>query len=107
MKDVNPLPPSERAGELILHRPRLPTAGAIRRIHVYLDDHHLVDLAQGDTARVVTAEGPHLLRARCRPLISGTYPFILAARQTLHAEIYIGALDEVEIHLGGQPQPTR
>jgi hypothetical protein len=101
--DVNPLPASDRAGELILHRPHLPTAGAIRRIHVYLDDRHLADLAQGDTARVRTAEGPHLLRGQCKPLISGDCPFILTARQTLHAEIYIGALGEVEIHLADQP----
>ena len=42
---------------------------------------------------------PHLLRARCRPLIGTAIPFVLAAREVLHVTVYVSALDELEIRL--------
>ena len=91
--------PSAAAGELILHRPSHRAAGAVRRIHVYLDDNQVADLELGGTSRVSTTGGPHLLCARCMPLISGSVPFVLGAGETLRVQIYVGALDELEIHL--------
>ena len=97
--DSTPTP----GGELILHRPGHRAAGAARRIHVYLDDQHVANLKLGGTSHAPTASGPHLLRARCRPLISGSLPVILDAGETLRVLIYVGALDELEIHLDKQP----
>lgn len=101
--DDQPIPESELACGLILHRPQLPATGAIRSIHLYLDDQHIADLGQGETARVPTSEGPHLLRAQCRPLIGDEYPFILGAEETLRVEVFVDALDEIEIRLVEQP----
>jgi hypothetical protein len=87
------------AAELILHRPGHRAAGAARRIHVYLDDQQVADLELGGTTHVPAIGGPHLLCARCLPLISGSIPVILNAGETLRVLIYVGALDELEIHL--------
>jgi hypothetical protein len=84
---------------LVLHRPRALGAGALRRIRVHLDDRPIVDLSYGATVRVLAEEGPHLLRARCRPLIGTAIPFILAAREVLHVTVVAGALEELEIRL--------
>ena len=91
------------AGELILHRPGHRAAGAARRIHVYLDDQPVADLELGGTSHVPASTGPHLLLARCMPLISGSVPFILGAGEILRVRIYVGALDELEIHLDEEP----
>lgn len=95
--------PATRRGDLsavlVLHRPRALSAGALRRIRVYLDDRRIVDLRYGATVRVPAAEGPHLLRARCRPLVGTAIPFVLAAREVLHVTVYVSALDELEIRL--------
>ena len=108
------VPSAERAGELILHRPRTPTSGAGRRVHVFLDDQQIADLELGGTARVPTMEGPHLLRARCLPLIGAELPFVLAPYETLRVKIYVGALEEPSIDLDcdgpdadapGSPEP--
>jgi hypothetical protein len=63
------------SAELILYRPgHRVAAGAVRRIHVYLDDRQVADLELCGATRVPTTSGPHLLRARCLPLISGSFP---------------------------------
>ena len=93
------VPSAERAGELILHRPQAMTPGAARRIHVFLDDQQIADLELGGTERVPAIEGPHLLRARCLPLIGAELPFVLAPSETLRVQIYVGALEELSIDL--------
>jgi hypothetical protein len=93
------VPSAERAGELILHRPHTLTPGAGRRVHVFLDDRQIADLELGGTARVPAVEGPHLLRARCLPLIGAELPFVLAPYETLRVKIYVGALEELSIDL--------
>jgi hypothetical protein len=91
------------SAELILYRPGHRAAGAARRIHVYLDDQQVADLQLCDTTRVPTTSGPHLLRARCLPLISGSFPVIVKPGETLRVLIYVGALDELRIQLDEQP----
>jgi hypothetical protein len=90
---------STPAAELILYRPGHRAAGAARRIHVYLDERQVADLELCGTSHVPTTSGPHLLRARCLPLISGSFPVILDAGERLRVLIYVGALNELEIHL--------
>ena len=92
----------DRSAQLILHRPAALTAGALRRIHVHLDGHHIADLARDDTAPVSTTEGPHQLSGRCLPLISGEHTFVLAPGEILHLNIYVNALEEIEIDLNEQ-----
>jgi len=99
------VPSAERAGELIVHRPHTMTSGAARRIHVYLDDQQIADLARGGTANVPTDAGPHLLRARCLPLVSAELPFVLADYETLRVLIYVGVLEELEIQLDENHDP--
>lgn len=96
-------PTEESAGQLLLHRPRALTTGLARRIHIYLDDQQVADLANGGTARVPATAGPHMLRARCLPLAGAEVPFILANRETLQAQICVGVLDDVRIELDPQP----
>jgi hypothetical protein len=100
------VPSAERAGVLILHRPQTLTPGAARRIHVFLDDQQIADLEMGGTARVPSNEGPHLLRARCLPLIGAELPFVLAPYETLRVNIYVGALEELSIDLDCGPSPA-
>ena len=95
-------PADESAGQLVLHRPRSLATGLARRIHIYLDDQQVADLANGGTARVPATAGPHTLRARCLPLGGVEVPFILADRETLRAQICIGVLDDVRIELDPQ-----
>jgi hypothetical protein len=94
---------STSAAELILHRPGHRAAGAARRIHVYLDDQQVADLELCGTSHVFTTSGPHLLRARCLPLIGASFPVILNAGERLRVLIYVGALDELKIQLDEQP----
>ena len=94
-----------QAGELILHRPKTMTAGAARRIHVYRDDVRIANLGLGATARVPTDQGPHLLRARCVPLISANFPIILAANETLRVLVFVDAMEQLEIQLDEEPNP--
>jgi hypothetical protein len=89
--------------ELILYRPGHRAAGAARRIHVFLDEEQVADLELCGTTTVATTSGPHLLRARCLPLISGSFPVILNAGESLRVLIYVGALDELTIQLDEQP----
>jgi hypothetical protein len=79
------------------------TAGAGRRIHVYLDDKPIADLKHGATVRVPTEQGPHLLRARCIPLLSAGLPVILDDHETLRVQIYVSTPDELEIQLEDNP----
>ncbi|MDT7629100.1 MAG: hypothetical protein QOI50_1030 [Pseudonocardiales bacterium] len=97
--DADSCPLGDQAGELILHRPQTLTPGAARRIQVYLDDQQIANLEHGATMRVPTEEGPHLLRARCLPLISAELPFVLAAAETLKVLIYVGAPEDLRIDL--------
>jgi hypothetical protein len=99
---VDPLPSGEQASELILHRPRSMAAGAVRRIHIYLDNQQIGDLEHGGTVRVPTQAGPHILRARCMPLIGAQLTFILGARETLKVLIYVGALEGVQIEIASE-----
>jgi hypothetical protein len=92
-------PRDEPTGVLVLHRPRGLSAGALRRIRVYLDGGRIVDLRYGATVAVPTDLGPHWLRAWCRPLLTASLPLVLAAGETLHLTVYISALDELEIQL--------
>jgi hypothetical protein len=92
-------PHEDLSAVLVLHRPRALGAGALRRIRIYLDDRRIVDLRYGATVSVSAEEGPHLLRARCRPLIGTAIPFVLGAREVLHVTVCAGALDELEIRL--------
>lgn len=94
---------STAPGELILHRPRTLTTGAGRTIRMFLDDRQVADLEPGATARVPAAPGPHQLRARCMPLTSGEFTFILAAGEKLRVLVYVTALDELEIELDDEP----
>ena len=98
---------SPSAAELILYRPGHRAAGAVRRIHVYLDERQVADLALCGTSRVPTTSGPHLLRARCLPLMSGSFPVILRPGEKLRVLIYVGALDELKIQLDEQPDRSR
>ena len=50
-------------------------------------------------ARVPAEEGPHLLRARCMPLISDELPFVLDAYETLKVQIYVCAPEDLRIDL--------
>jgi hypothetical protein len=93
------VPADERAGQLVLHRPRSLATGLARRIHICLDDDQVADLDNGGTACVPASAGPHMLRARCLPLCGAELPFILADRETLHAQIYVGTLEDVLIEL--------
>jgi hypothetical protein len=102
MTSADPAP----AAELILHRPGHRAAGAARRIHVDLDDDQVADLELGGTQHVPTTSGPHLLRARCMPLLGDSFPVILAAGETLRVLVYVGALDKLEIHCDELPDQT-
>lgn len=90
---------ADRAGELIIHRPRTCTAGSWRRFRIELDGHHVANLAYGDTVRIPTYDGPHQLSARCRPLIGTHRTIELAAFETLRLHIHVGTLDQIEICL--------
>jgi hypothetical protein len=106
--DAESVPAIDRAGTLVLHRPHGLTAGACRRIQVYLDDQRIVDLEHGAMVSVTAEQGPHLLRARCFPLSSCDLPVILNAREILHMQIYVSVLDELEIEPDqhrGPPSP--
>ena len=89
--------------ELILYRPGHRAAGAARRIHVFLDEEQVADLELCGTTTVATTSGPHLLRARCLPLLSDSFPVILSAGESLRVLVYVGALDELKIQLDEQP----
>jgi hypothetical protein len=97
--DADSLPLGDQAGVLILHRPQTMAPGAVRRIQVYLDDRQIASLEHGATLRVPAEEGPHLLRARCTPLISDELPFVLAAYETLKVQIYVCAPEDLRIDL--------
>jgi hypothetical protein len=56
--------------------------------------------------RVPTEAGPHLLRARCMPLIGTELPSILGDRPTLKVLIYVGALEDVQIDIAPEPEPS-
>jgi hypothetical protein len=99
MSSVPVTPGEEPSAVLVLHRPRVLSAGALRRISVHLDNRRIVDLRYGDQARVPAEAGPHLLRARCRPLGGAAVPFVLAAGETLHVHVYVSAQEELEIRL--------
>jgi hypothetical protein len=95
-----------QTGELILHRPQTMAPGAARRIHVYLDDRQIADLEHGATLHVPARDGPHLLRARCMPLVGAELPFVLAANETLTVMIYVGALEDLRIDLAPESAPS-
>lgn len=95
-------PESTPDAELVLYRPGHRTAGAVRRIHVFLDEEQVADLELCGTTTVPTTSGPHLLRARCLPLLSDSFPGILNPGEKLRVLIYVGALDELKI-LDEQP----
>jgi hypothetical protein len=101
---ADPPPSADQASELVLHRPQSMAPGAARRIHVYLDDQQIADLEHGGTVRVPTEAGPHLLRARCMPLIGTELPFILGHREALKVLIYVGALEGVHIDIAPGPE---
>jgi hypothetical protein len=92
-------PVKGRTAEFVLHRPLGLTAGAGRRLHVYVDDERAADLHLGATTHVPARPGPHLLRVRCAPLISADLPVILAPDETLRVAIYIDVLGELKIEL--------
>ena len=96
---AEPVPASESTGQLVLHRPHSLATGLARRIHVYLDDNQVADLENGGTAQVTASAGPHMLRARCRPMGGAEVPFILADHETLQARIYVDTLEDVCIEL--------
>jgi hypothetical protein len=54
---------------------------------------------------VPTDQGPHLLRARCVPLVSANLPIILAANETLRALVFVDALHQLEVQLDEDPNP--
>jgi hypothetical protein len=97
------VPVDESAGQLVLHRPQSMATGLARRIHIYLDDNQVADLENGGTACVPASAGPHMLRARCLPMGGAEVPFILADRETLRAQIYVGVLEDVRIELDPPP----
>jgi len=88
---------ANNAGAVVVHRPVTMTAGAVRHIKVYLDDHLVADLARGDSIRVPAGPGPHLLQARCTPLIPSSVPVILEPGEVLHARVCVTPLDELDI----------
>jgi hypothetical protein len=90
---------SESTGVLVLHRPRGLSAGALRRVRVYLDSKRIVDLRYGGVVAVPVDGGPHWLRVRCRPLSSANFPFVLAAGETLHLKVCVSAREELQIQL--------
>jgi hypothetical protein len=90
----------ERAGQLIIHRPRLWSTGAGRRIRLDLDGRRIGNLSSGGTLRVPVCEGSHSLWAR-RPLIAARLPLDLAAHQTLRLMVYVDAFDELQIRTAG------
>ena len=97
-------PASRQSSVLVVHRPGALAVGAARRFHVFLDDQHVADLARGDTIRVCSDPGPHMLRARCPPMTSGSAPFILEPDKVLHAHIYVTAFDHLHIDLTNDEQ---
>ena len=100
-------PSRERTSEFVLHRPLGLTAGAARRLHVYVDDERAADLHLGATTHVPAEAGPHLLRVRCFPLVSADLPVILAPRETLHVAIYIDPLGDLKIDLAPTNEQAR
>jgi hypothetical protein len=100
---AEPVPAAESSGQLVLYRPRSLATGLARRIHIYLDDNQVADLENGGTACVAASAGPHMLRARCRPMGGAEVPFILADRETLRAQIYVDTLEDVRIELDPTP----
>jgi hypothetical protein len=97
--DAESTPTGESSCQLLLHRPRSLATGLARRIHIFLDDNQVADLENGGTASVSASAGPHMLRARCRPMGGTEFPFILAERETLRAWVYVDALEDVRIEL--------
>jgi hypothetical protein len=100
-------PSRERTAEFVLHRPLGLTAGAARRLRVYIDDERAADLHLGATTRVPAEAGPHLLRVRCFPLISADLPVILAPHETLRVAIYVGVLDDLQIDIAPTNEQAR
>lgn len=96
---ADPVPSRERTAELVLHRPLSPTAGATRRLHVYVDDQRAANLHLGATTRVPAEAGPHLIRVRCIPLPCTDLPVVLASHETLQVLIYIDILGDLQIDL--------
>jgi hypothetical protein len=92
-------PGKGRTGEFVLHRPVGLTAGAARRLHVYVDDDRVADLHLGATTHVPAEAGPHLLAVRCFPLISADLPVILAPHETLRVAISIDVFGELKIDI--------
>ena len=100
-------PSRERTAEFVLHRPRGLTAGAARRLRVYVDDQRVADLHLGETTRVPAEAGPHLLRVRCFPLISTDLPVVLAPDETLCVTMYIDVLNDLQIHIAPTNEQVR
>jgi hypothetical protein len=95
--DAESAPAEESTGLLVLHRPHSLATGLARRIHIFLDGNEVAGLEDGGSASVPTPAGPHMLRARCRPLGGTEFPFILAERETLRARVYVDVLEDVQI----------
>lgn len=100
-------PSRERTAEFVLHRPLGLTAGAARRLHVYVDDERAADLHLGATKHVPAEAGPHLLRVRCFPLISADLPVILAPHETLRVAVCIDALGDLKIDIAPANEQAR
>jgi hypothetical protein len=74
---------------------------------VYVDDERAADLHLGATTHVPVEAGPHLLQARCFPLISADLPVVLAPHETLGVAISIDALGDLKIDIAPVDEQAR
>ena len=96
-----------QAGEVIVSRPAMCSAGSGRRFRVEVDGKDVADLEHGHAVRLWLAAGEHAIRARCWPMRSATLIFEVLPQHTVRVVTSLSALREVEVSLDDRAAPDR